>query len=408
MSKVKMILTQQDDTINMKRKLSVIIISNIIMICCNGQSENNSKNTFITPQNESMDSKTEIALKKQLEEGAYQFAPDGSDVGKPSFDSEEMRAMVNVEEDFLKQKGYQFPDNVKFGDKIKLFFDRQIISNSDKEYLYINLKDKCDHNFVNFKSDGIYYNGFYIIKKKNFITDFYYLPEVLNYEKIYDKLYNAEKTANSVIYNTRYNVKVEIQKWREVEDLEEQRFYNIQTIAARNKYLFNDSKADLVWLKANDKVFLESLVKTFGYTSDLDLLDFVVKNNYKDKMNIRSILWNESCAGKIKVNKEVFDIVKKWDDKDFQLFSGKVQDVLVDLYKEIKLDESVSFSERTKIMGLIAYHATKANQKFYYRFFPLLNDPDFDVEFKKANYYNISDFKEIYEDTRFGGIGQAE
>lgn len=59
-------------------------------------------------------------------------------------------------------------------------------------------------------------------------------------------------------------------------------------------------------------------------------------------------------------------------------------------------------------MGLIAYYSTKANQKFYYRFFPLLNDPDFDVEFKKANYYNIPDFKEIYEDTRFGGIGQAE
>ena len=101
------------------------------------------------------------------------------------------------------------------------------MQNSDKEYLYVNLKNKCDHSFVDFKSDGIYYNGFYIIKKKNFITDFYYLPELINYEKSYLKVYNAEKAADKVIYNERYNLKVEIQKWRDVEDLVEQRFHNI-------------------------------------------------------------------------------------------------------------------------------------------------------------------------------------
>lgn len=120
----------------------------------------------------------EGTLKKQLEEGAYQYAPDGSDVGKPAFSNEEMIAMVNLEENILKQKGYKFPDNEKFGDKIKLYFGRKIIQDSDKQYLYINLKDRCDHSFVDFKSDGIYYSGFYIVKKKNFITDFLLLARI--------------------------------------------------------------------------------------------------------------------------------------------------------------------------------------------------------------------------------------
>lgn len=93
-----MILTQQDKTIKMKRKVLLIIINYLTMVSCNGQSENDSKNNLIKPQNETMDSKTEITLKKQLEEGAYQFAPDGSDVGKPAFSNEEIRTLVNVEE----------------------------------------------------------------------------------------------------------------------------------------------------------------------------------------------------------------------------------------------------------------------------------------------------------------------
>lgn len=403
-----MILTQQDKTIKMKRKVLLIIINYLTMVSCNGQSENDSKNNLIKPQNETMDSKTEITLKKQLEEGAYQFAPDGSDVGKPAFSNEEIRTLVNVEEDILKQKGYKFPDSEKFADKIKSIFERQILQNSDKEYLYVNLKNKCDHSFVDFKSDGIYYNGFYIIKKKNFITDFYYLPELINYEKSYLKVYNAEKAADKVIYNERYNLKVEIQKWREVEDLEEQRFHNIQTIAARNKYLFNNSKADLVWLKANDKIFLESLVKIFGYVKDKDLLEFVVKNNFRDKVELNAILWNQKCDGTAQVNKEVFDLVQTWSTQDLSVFSHNVLEVMLNLMKEIREDKSTNFAQKAKALGLIAYYATKTNQDFYYRFFPLLNDPDFDTEFKKANYYNIPDFKEIYEDARYGGIGQAE
>jgi len=408
MWKVKMILTQQDNTVQMKKKVFIIIISNIIMICCNGQSEPSNSSTFITPHNETMDSKTEIALKKQLEEGAYQYAPDGSDVGKPAFSNEEMIAMVNLEENILKQKGYKFPDNEKFGDKIKLYFRRKIIHDSDKQYLYINLKDRCDHSFVDFKSDGIYYNGFYIVKKKNFITDFYYLPELMSYEKSYSKLSKAEEAANKVIYNTRYNLEVEIQKWREVEDLEEQRFHNIQIIVARNKYLFNDSKADLVWLKANDKIFLESLVKIFGYVKDRELLEFVLKNNFKDKEALNSILWNQKCDGTAQVNKEVFDLVKTWDQQDLSVFSHNVLEVMLNLLKEMPEEKTANFSQQTKTLGLIAYYATKTDPDKYYSFFPLLSEPRFEEEFKKKNYYNIPDFREIYKETRYRGIGPAE
>ncbi len=375
----------------------------ITLIECKGQNENEDNSKILTMNS------IEGTLKKQLEEGAYQYAPDGSDVGKPAFSNEEMIAMVNLEENILKQKGYKFPDNEKkFGDKIKLYFGRKIIHDSDKQYLYINLKDRCDHSFVDFKSDGIYYNGFYIVKKKNIITDFYYLPELMSYEKSYSKLSKVEEAANKVIYNTRYNLEVEIQKWREVEDLEEQRFHNIQIIVARNKYLFNDSKADLVWLKANDKIFLESLVKIFGYVKDRELLEFVLKNNFKDKEALNSILWNQKCDGTAQVNKEVFDLVKTWDQQDLSVFSHNVLEVMLNLLKEMPEEKTANFSQQIKTLGLIAYYATKTDPDKYYSFFPLLSEPRFEEEFKKKNYYNIPDFREIYKETRYRGIGPAE
>lgn len=393
-----MILTQQDKTIKMKRKVLLIIINYLTMVSCNGQSENDSKNNLIKPQNETMDSKTEITLKKQLEEGAYQFAPDGSDVGKPAFSNEEIRTLVNVEDNIesdeiekdnpyvltlkdlelsfevinegLKIHGYKKPSVEKF----KSF----VMVNTDANFQYAKY---FDANCLAWKNDNFFPQfalvdrGHYIFSSSKyfFITDFFLLKEIINIRS-----------------DDKYTITIP------------------QNIIARNKYLFNDSKADFVWLKANDKIFLESLVKIFGYVKDKDLLEFVVKNNFRDKVELNAILWNQKCDGTAQVNKEVFDLVKTWSPQDLSVFSHNVLEVMLNLMKEIREDKSTNFAQKTKALGLIAYYATKTNQDFYYRFFPLLNDPDFDTEFKKANYYNIPDFKEIYEDARYGGIGQAE
>ncbi|MFC6268175.1 hypothetical protein [Frigoriflavimonas asaccharolytica] len=104
----------------------------------------------------------------------------------------------------------------------------------------------------------------------------------------------------------------------------------------------------MAWLKFNNKIFLESLVKTFDYTSDAELLNFVVKNNYKDKENLILILWNESCDGKIKVNKEVFDIVKNWNNQETQVFINKALDVQIDFFNELTADKKINFSKQKK------------------------------------------------------------
>lgn len=345
-------------------------------------------------------------LQKQLAKGLKATIGDAVDY-QIEYTDEDLDIEGIILEDILRKNGFKDLTPKEFQSKVKSVFNRETDFSSNKNFLYLNNISACDRKPVYYQNNGIDYNVMFLFKNKRLIAPLFTIPELIDYQKKYPDIINFEKNLPTEFTTTSGDL-VKVRKWMNEKDLQTDRFNNIQIIVARNKYLFNDSKADFVWLKANDKDFLESLVKTFGYTMDEDLLEFVLKDNYKDESNLEVVLWNQLCDGNIKVNKEVFEIVKKWDAKDATLFSHKVQAAMNNMLKRMNEDQSISFINQVKALGLIAYYATKTNQDFYYRFFPLLNDPDFDAEFKKANYYNIPDFKEIYEDARYGGIGQAE
>lgn len=270
----------------------------------------------------------------------------------------------------LKIHGYKKPSVEKF----KSF----VMVNTDANFQYAKY---FDANCLAWKNDNFFPQfalvdrGHYIFSSSKyfFITDFFLLKEIINIRS-----------------DDKYTITIP------------------QNIISRNKYLFNDSKADFVWLKANDKIFLESLVKIFGYVKDKELLEFVLKNNFKDEEALSLILWNKKCDGTAQVNKEVFDLVKTWSPQDLSVFTHNVQEVMLNLKKEMPEGKTSNFSQQTKVLGLLAYYTAKTAPDRYYSFFPVLNEPRFEEEFKKNSYYNISDFKQIWEETRFGGIGPAE
>lgn len=347
-------------------------------------------------------------LERQIMSG-FALKESGLDASSDyKYSSEDFQIASKLSKDILLKNGFKFLDEKSFQSKVKnifgFLFEDTYISNFLIEY-------PCSRNKIAYQLDENYVisnnSPLFIDYKSKIITEAYFIPELINYKKDFPDIFKKEKDIAKV-KNVDINNQMEIIPWMFLTSLDEKRQLNIEKIINRNKYLFNDSKASLAWLKFNDKVFLESLVKTFGYTSDSNLLNFVVKNNYKDKENLKRILWNESCDAKIKVNKEVFDNVKYWDEQETQVFINKTLDVQVDSYKALTEDKSVNFSKQTKIMALVAYYATKTNRDFYYRFFPLLNEPRFEEEFKKNNYYDIGDFHEVFEDTRYGGIGPAE
>jgi len=178
-----------------------------------------------------------------------------------------------------------------------------------------------------------------------------------------------------------------------------------EQIIHRNKYLFNDDRASFVWLRSNDTWFLESLVKTFGYVEDKALLDFVLKENYKDLAELEKILISRSCGGKNRLNIEVFAVVKGWKKKELSDFSFRIQELMYTLIKKEEQGKSeIDFPELTKILSETAYHMSKTDEDSYYNFFPILNLTEkYREEIEKKNFYNNPDLKRVWDETKTGG-----
>ena len=277
----------------------------------------------------------------------------------------------------LVQNGYKIPKKEDFDQRIKEIFD-------SGNCLY---SAKRNHNdFVT-----------YFVYDKNFIKN---LDEI-EYDYTFDHIYVYPKLEIITPLPLLGDI-LTINKDKINIHLSEQ-------IIHRNKYLFNDDRASFVWLRSNDTWFLESLVKTFGYVEDKVLLDFVLKENYKDLAELEKILISRSCGGKNRLNTEVFAVVKGWKKKELSDFSIKIGEMMAALIKKEEQGKSeINFPELAKILSETAYHMSKTDEDSYYNFFPILNLTEkYREEIEKKNFYNNPDLKKVWEETKTGGRWRA-
>ena len=277
----------------------------------------------------------------------------------------------------LVQNGYKIPKKEDFDQRIKEIFD-------SGNCLYSAKRNHDD--FVT-----------YFVYDKNFIKN---LDEI-EYDYTFDHIYVYPKLEIITPLPLLGDI-LTINKDKINIHLSEQ-------IIHRNKYLFNDDKASFAWLRSNDTWFLESLVKTFGYVEDKALLDFVLKENYKDLAELEKILISRSCGGKNRLNIEVFAVVKNWKKKELSDFSIKIGEMMAALIKKEEQGKSeIDFPELTKILSETAYHMSKTDENSYYNFFPILNLTEkYREEIEKKNFYNNPDLKRVWEETKTGGRWRA-
>lgn len=382
--------------LNIYKTKKITLIFFLILISC--------KDSTITNDQINNNSVKKITLvkeilKKQLEDGASEEYGSFDD-----YNVEDLNALASLESEILKNNGYVFLTDKGFSEKIDLFFKRKIDPNSNSEFLKIDVSNRCEKR-IDFKPQTADFQYIYVSKKNKFITPFWAIPQLINYEKKYPELSVYESKAIFVTDEVEGN-KIEIKRWKNIPDIEKQRQKNIQILINRNKYIFNDNKASLVWLKFNDKEFLESLVKIFGYVQDKDLLKWVLDKNLVkagDVKEFAKILWTKTCDNKIIFHKEVFDIMNAVDEKNKKIYVASLENYISDFEKE-----GLSFTDQAKIKALVCYYGTKLSGSIepsdVYQFFPSISDEKYEKEFVKNNYYNISDFKEIYEDAKTGGV----
>ena len=352
---------------------------------------------------------TKIVLEKQLSQG-YAIKEKGLDaISDYKYGEEDFNVIKNISLDILKKSGYQQVDSEVFKNKVKEIFHFEKEGADDVNFL---VEFACRMKKLAYQTDENYVvsnnNPLFIDYKNQIILEALFIPESIDYKKEFPASFEKE---NEIVKEKKIGQYiVEVIRWRDVKSLNETQFQNREKLINRNKYIFNNSKSSLTWLKFNDKIFLESLVKTFGYVKDKSLITYVLKNNYKDPQEFGKILINKRCNEEIIFNNNVMNIIAECSEDEQTQYLRSIEAFLLDEVENKNIFVDTNFAKKAEILGKLSYHATILGSKnnMFYNFFSVLGSQsggkDYDEEFKRANYYNISDFKDLWEETKAGGV----
>lgn len=401
------------------KNIAALLILFPLIASCQNNTKKEVKETAVSGQMASNQNDMQI-LKKQLKEGYEQIYSDvGVEIPKEKFSPDELDAATQSVKDILRANGYKAPAKDVFAAKVKAIFGRVIDFSSDKKYLYVNNFDNCDKEMVYLPNDGTDVNGAYIVKDGGFITDFYYLPEIIDYQKKYPEAFTEEGTLPVTSKNER-NETVKVALWKDKPGLMESRKKNVQLLVARNSYLFNDSKAHYKWLTLHDSFFMESLVTTFGYTDDVELLKWVIEKNFPATYNalpdnavytkIAPLLYTKKCDGGIDVHQNTLKVFKELSTPKNNKYIMYVAEYLqhglclgcdkdavkhdLTFAQEAKVGAYLlEFGEQFKYDKAYSYKQMFLGNFYYYTDY----DKKYINEFKKNNFYGLPKLKEWYD-----------
>ncbi len=196
---------------------------------------------------------------------------------------------------------------------------------------------------------------------------------------------------------------IQLTKWQEVEDLDSRRKGNIDKLVHRNKFLFNDNHSSFRWLCLNDEFFLTSLVLTFGYVEDKELNKYVLEKQLAGEISeFGKAFWHQGCDGKLFFHNQMIDIIKQSPIEKQKEYLKAISSYIRFLVN----DKNLPFSQKAEILGKLCYYAEKIGKpidmgfKYFYILETESSGDIYEEEFKKKEYYNIPDFKKVWEYTR--------
>ena len=351
--------------------------------------------------NNKIKSKEESVLEKQLLK-ANSISNEVTTIQYYPYDKEDLEISIELLDSILKKDGYNLIDN--FDSKVKAVFGN--IKLFDNIY-FLKTDNKCynSNEILYNDSDGFKFNLYFSIDKKLMIGQ-YAIPELIDYRTKYPEISKIEDTI-SVTKKDKEGENIYVTRWRDISDLKEQRKKNIETLVARNKYLFNDDKDSFDWLIKNDAFFMEQLVKRFGYTQDFELLEWVIKKTHYDKNypeDYGSLFWVKNCDGSIKLHSNTFKILQK-------LYNVKTAyQILEDIKgyinylgdEEQSKEEDLTEEQRIKILANIVYfgeqykYTDDSPYQMMGRLRYFLSDSQVDI-LVKNKYFNLPKFKEWWD-----------
>ncbi|KIC03673.1 hypothetical protein OA88_02680 [Flavobacterium sp. JRM] len=377
------------------------------------------KNNEVSNKTISYEDNVKSVLIKQIEAG-YGAEKNETDYPNYNLTETDLDLSNQILKEYLIKNGYKVPNNIQFNEIVNKLFQRTLDYNSEKKNIYINFTNPCDRDikFLKNNSEEVQDYSFYINKEGNFITELFSIPEVLDYEKVFPEVASLEKNMPTS------KDEIKIYKWNSLENLQNIREQNLKTILSRNKYLFNDSRVDLLWLLSNDKKFLTDLVIKFGFDKEKQINKMALEELYKkyEKENpiqverIGDLIFHKNCDGTFSIRQGLLEYVRENTNESDNRFIYALSNYVSILYdgdlnKVFENDPSKVFSELQKanIVALIASIENPAVTKFKNKKPVLWNNESTALEdlsvshpevieiIIKNNYFGIQNLKEIID-----------
>lgn len=315
-------------------------------------------------------------LKKQIEAGASAEKFE-TDYPNYKYSEQDLFATLPILREKLKSNGFKFLDERKFIEKVNYVFGRIIDPASKNSFLILNTDNDCNKEVRFSRNDfSIELNPYlyYIVKKENFLTELYALPEIVNYKDQSPEIFAFENTIP--LSKTDFDgEKIKIYPWKDVDSIDSKRQKNLETFVHRNKYLFNEDRASLAWLLNNDKLFLKMLVANFGYDKDAKINKMALTSIFKEHSAspefIGQLFFVKDCENKLKIREGLLKYVEENTSATDNRFIYALGSYIFDLYSEdidkiFDEDPSKKFTpvEKAEIVANIANIENPAREKY--------------------------------------------
>lgn len=127
--------------------------------------------------------------------------------------------------------------------------------------------------------------------------------------------------------------------------------FNLSPVqVARNRYLLNDSKADLAYLLAEDTLFIKSLVLHFGYTADQKLNDVAMndigRSNDNEIAKVCEYIFVKDCKGQLQIREGLLQWITAHSDANEARMAFALYEYATALYSD-DADQALRNNPRT-------------------------------------------------------------
>lgn len=367
-------------------------------------------------------------LKKQLYDGCDMFSQeDGASIENTYnfLELSDAKTLIPVVKKILLSNGFRF-DTAKAHERFKEVFRPM----GGTIYPIHCVGEPCEGGGNNYDFSESRTDLFFL--HEGFMTMFFYLPEIIDYQKQYPDLATLENDIpkkQSKKMKDGTVEKVEIVKWKDSDTVARSRKKNIDDLVAINCYLFNNNKAYVPYLISKLPDFVENLVKTYGYTKEPAFNKYVLEkyvgagdvqsSNYSnDLRNFGELLFTKDCGKHLVIRKDLLDYVAQHTDSaDTKLMSAL--NYYASDFSENDKDKVIykkySLSERRKILAYASCVCDPYYIKGYYGkngipsniqsallAYTLHYDPAAEQEYKLHNYYGLPNLKELINTVKTG------